>query len=162
MTMPDVYLVSTSHQRYENGIPVKGLQQCFRILKVQQNNGMNVKGYRLTAGDGFLFTIYRADEGVTNRSLTIMGQKPMRVIENTMSNVRFQGFDVQAQTPFGYQAIDLSCYAIDIPQNQEPSDTLVWRLYMLDRNVHIEYYFDNNVYIPMEVRENIDIIKRLN
>ena len=73
---------SNQHQRYENGNPVKGLQECPRTVKVEKNvNGCS--GYQLIkSGDGYIVRMINGDTGQPQ-----MSAKPMRVIKSTATEV---------------------------------------------------------------------------
>lgn len=130
--------ISKSHQRFENGIPVKSLQICNRAVKIEKNiNGC--KGYQITHGDGFIISILNLDG---NHPLWgnnyQMAPKPMRVINKTATSICFRGYEVLAQTPFGWQPFDLSDYGVTM--FFEDDEIIKVRLDMFDRNVYIEYY----------------------
>ncbi|MBR4552353.1 MAG: hypothetical protein IKO20_01335 [Bacteroidaceae bacterium] len=101
---------SHSHQRFEGGLPKQGIQTCNRTIKIEKNiNGC--KGYQLTPGDGFIVSIINMDG---NHPLWgdnyQMSPKPMRVIDQSTSHISLRGYEVLAQTPFGFQSFDMSDY----------------------------------------------------
>lgn len=99
---------STCHQRYENGQPVRGLQVCPRYIKIKKNiNGCS--GYQLTPGDGYILTATNGDTGQP-----LFAPKPMRVVKFSNTEILLKGYCVSAQTPFGWQEIDLSDYGFSI------------------------------------------------
>ena len=63
---------STCHQRYENNVPVKGLQECKRTISVVKNTS-GCPGYKLQPGIGYIVKIYNDDLGKPN-----MSDKPMK------------------------------------------------------------------------------------
>lgn len=129
---------SSSHQRFENGEPVRGLQICNRAVRIEENiNGC--KGYNLVDGDGFIVAIINLD-GIhplwgDNYQ---MSPKPMRVVCQTESIIKLRGYEVMAQTPFGWSSFDMSGYGITL--YVENDEIVKCRLDMFDRNTYIEYY----------------------
>ena len=129
---------STKHQRYEDDIPVRGLQVCNRIVKIEQNiNGY--KGYDLISGDGYIVSIINVDDRhpLWNDNYQ-MSPKPMRLVDKDDATITLRGYNVFAQTPFGMMEVDLSDYGITL---YVANDEIVkCRLDMFDRNTYIEYY----------------------
>ena len=122
---------SNCHQRYENGTPVQGLQECLRTVSVVKNtNGCS--GYRLQPGIGYIVKIYNDDLGKPN-----MSDKPMKVVRKTDTSVELRGFPIEAQSPFGWQEVDYSDYGFIVYYKNGQVEKCV--LHMYDRNVRIEY-----------------------
>ena len=122
---------SNQHQRYENGNPVKGMQKCPRTVKVEKNeNGCS--GYQLKSGDGYIVRMINGDTGQPQ-----MSAKPMRVIKSTTTEVTLRGYMVSAQTPFGFQDIDMADYGLTV--SLKDGKVVKCVLHMYDRNVDIEY-----------------------
>lgn len=122
---------STCHQRYENGRPVRDLQICQRYIKIRKNtNGCS--GYQLTNGDGYILTATNGETGKPQ-----FAPKPMRVVKFTDAEILLKGYTVSAQTPFGWQEIDLSDYGFSIIRENGTVKKCVLHLY--DRNINIEY-----------------------
>ena len=122
---------SNQHQRYENGNPVQGLQECPRIIKVEKNvNGCS--GYQLKNDDGYIVRMINGDTGQPQ-----MSAKPMRVIKSTVTEVILRGYMVSAQTPFGFQDFDMSDYGLTV--SLEDGKVVKCVLHMYDRNADIEY-----------------------
>lgn len=133
-----IHFKSTSHQRFENSIPVRGLQECNRAIEVEENiNGC--KGYNLTDGDGFIVSILNLDgiHPIWGNNYQ-MSPKPMRLVSKAPDHISLRGYEVLAMTPFGYQEIDMSDYGISI--FFENGEISMCRLDMFDRNTYIEYY----------------------
>lgn len=129
---------STSHQRFENRQPVRGLQICNRAVKIEENiNGC--KGYNLVPGDGYIVSILNLDG---NHPLWgdnyQMSPKPMRIVRKTENSIEFRGYEVLAQTPFGWNSFDMSDYGVTL--FVENDEIIKFRLDMFDRNTYIEYY----------------------
>lgn len=122
---------SNQHQRYENGNPVKGLQECPRTVKVEKNiNGCS--GYQLKSGDGYIVRMINGDTGQPQ-----MSAKPMRIIKSTATEVVLRGYMVSAQTPFGFQDIDMADYGLSV--SLKDGKVVKCVLHMYDRHVDIEY-----------------------
>ena len=122
---------SNQHQRYENGNPVQGLQECPRTIKVEKNvNGCS--GYQLKNGDGYIVRMINGDTGQPQISA-----KPMRVIKSTVTEVILRGYMVSTQTPFGFQDFDMSDYGLTV--SLEDGKVVKCVLHMYDRNADIEY-----------------------
>ena len=122
---------SNCHQRYENGRPVQGLQDCLRTVSVLKNTN-GCPGYRLQPGIGYIVKIYNDDLGKPN-----MSDKPMTVIRKTADMLELRGFPIEAQTPFGWQEVDYRDYGFVVHYKEGKVDKCV--LHMYDRNVRIEY-----------------------
>lgn len=122
---------SNQHQRYENGNPVQGLQECPRTIKVEKNvNGCS--GYQLKSGDGYIVRMINGDTGQPQ-----MSAKPMRIIKSTATEAVLRGYIVSTQTPFGFQDIDMADYGLTI--SLKDGKVVKCVLHMYDRNVDIEY-----------------------
>lgn len=122
---------STCHQRYENGRPVGDLQVCPRYIKIRKNTN-GCYGYQLANGDGYILTATNGDTGKP-----LFAPKPMRVFKYTDTEIILKGYNVSAQTPFGWQEIDLSDYGFSIMLDKGSVEKCVLHLY--DRNVDLEY-----------------------
>ena len=127
---------SNCHQRYENNQPVKGLQECIRTITVEKNTD-GCKGYKLEPGKGYIVNMFNDDLNKTN-----MSDKPMVVFRRTDTTIELRGFPIDAQTPFGWQEIDLSDYGLVV--YYENGEVVKCRLEMYDRNTFIEYMSNNN------------------
>lgn len=129
---------SHSHQRFEQGIPVRGLQVCNRAVKIEENiNGCN--GFNIQPGDGYIISILNLDGNHPMWGNNYqMSPKPMRLVRKTSNEISLRGYEVLAQTPFGFQEIDMSDYGITL--YIENNEIVKCRLDMFDRNIYIEYY----------------------
>lgn len=135
---------SNCHQRYENGNPVLGLQQCIRTVRLEKNiNGCD--GYRLEPGIGYIVKIFNNDTGKPN-----MSDKPMKVVNITFDKIELRGFPIEAQTPFGWQEVDYRDYGFTVSYKNSAIEKCT--LHMLDRNIDIEYrLIDDNIGINTHV-----------
>ena len=136
MTIEPFVFKSNCHQRYEGAYPKMGLQECLRTVSVVKNtNGCS--GYQLQPGDGYIVKIFNDDAGKPN-----MADKPMRVVRKTDTSVELRGYKVNAQTPFGWQEIDLADYGLLV--HYENGKVCKCVLHMYDRNTFIEYRTQSN------------------
>ena len=136
MTIEPFVFKSNCHQRYEGAYPKMGLQECLRTVSVVKNtNGCS--GYQLQPGDGYIVKIFNDDAGKPN-----MADKPMRVVRKTDTSVELRGYKVNAQTPFGWQEIDLADYGLLV--HYENGKICKCVLHMYDRNTFIEYRTQSN------------------
>lgn len=122
---------SDSHQRYQNGSPVMGLQECIRTVRVEKNTN-GCPGYKLQPGDGYIVKIFNDDLGRPQ-----MSDKPMRIISQKADKVELQGFPIYAQSPFGWVEVDYRDYGFTIYYKDGEVSKCV--LHMFDRNVDLEY-----------------------
>ena len=122
---------SNCHQRYEDGAPKMGLQECLRTVSVVKNtNGCS--GYRLAPGVGYIVKLFNDDLGKPN-----MSDKPMKVVRKTNDLLELRGFPIEAQSPFGWQEVDYSVYGLTVSYKNGEVDKCI--LHMYDRNIRIEY-----------------------
>ena len=122
---------STCHQRYENLMPVRGLQQCLRTISVEKNiNGCS--GYLIKPGDGYIVKLFNNDTGQPN-----MSDKPMRVKSISKDLVVLQGYPLKARSPFGWMDVDYSEYGLDVHYRNGVIEKCV--LHMYERDTFIEY-----------------------
>ena len=129
---------STSHQRFENGQPVRGLQNCNRAIEIKPNiNGCS--GYDIQEGDGYIVTIFNLDGNhpVWGNNIQ-MTPKPMRLVKEDEEVLLLQGYPCRAMGPFGWIDFNGSDYGLTIHTNNNTIKQCT--LHMFDRNVAIEYY----------------------
>lgn len=141
---------SNCHQRYENNQPVNGLQVCSRYLQIRKNtNGCS--GYKLTNGDGYILSATNDETGKQQ-----FAPKPMHVVKFTDTEILLKGYRVSAQTPFGWQEIDLSDYGFSIFLENGVTQKCV--LHMYDRNVDLEYrkVLKISKAVPKNIQDIID------
>ena len=136
--LSNITFVSNSHQRYENGIPVKGLQKSKRSIKIEENiNGC--EGYSIKGGDGYIVTIFNLEGNHPLWGNNIqMTPKPMRIISKSSEKIVLRGYRVEAMTPFGWTDFNGADYGFSIfIKNGEIEYCM---LHMYDRNVDIKYF----------------------
>lgn len=133
---------SNQHQRYENQVPVGGLQKCGRTIIVEKNTH-GCQGYLLKPGYGYIVNIYNDDLGKPT-----MTAKPMivkKVLPGMMGIskiVILQGFPIKAVTPFGYKEVSNQDYGLMVSYENDGS-IRVCNLEMYDRNIYIQYSKSN-------------------
>lgn len=117
---------SNCHQRYENGSPVKGEQECSRTVSVIKNTNGH-PSYRLEPGIGYIVKIYNDDLGKPN-----MSDKPMKVIRKTETFIELRGFPIDAQSPFGWQEVDYSDYGFIVYYKNGQVEKCVLHICMIE------------------------------
>lgn len=129
---------STSHQRFENGIPTNGIQRCNRAIKIEDSSN-GCRGYDMVDKDGYIVSIINLDQPhpVWGDNYQ-MSPKPMRIMRKNSSAITLRGYNILAQTPFGWTDIDLSDYGVTLYDENDKG--VICRLDMFDRNTYIEYY----------------------
>lgn len=76
---------SNQHQRYENGMPVQGVQDCIRTVSLEINT-KGCPGYQVAPGDGYIVKIFNDDLGRPQ-----MADKPMRLYRKSQTSVELRG-----------------------------------------------------------------------
>lgn len=122
---------SEMHQRYQNEMPIMGLQHVGRTLILDKNiNGCD--GYQIEPGRGY---IVRAINGTTGEPQ--FAPKPMEIVEKSDDRILLRGYMTKARTPFGWIDHDLSDYGFEV--FYQNGQVFKCRLYMYDRDTYIEY-----------------------
>lgn len=148
---------SSSHQRYENNVPVLGLQKCLRTISVEKNiNGC--RGYRLSPGIGYIVKIFNNDLEKPQ-----MSDKPMLVVNKTFNKIELRGYPIEAQGPFGWVYVDYRDYGLTVFYKNDEVEKCV--LHMFDRNIDIEYMSfgeqsDNKTFTERFIDEAIKLINQ--
>lgn len=142
---------SNQHQRYENGSPVMGEQNCMRSISVEKNV-LGCNGYQLRNGDGYIVRAMNLDANKPQ-----FAPKPMRLDSHSPEKDELRGYVVSTRTPLGYQDIDLSDYGLTIYYKNESVSKVV--LHMFDRNTDLEYRNISKAATSTSLPQNIqDII----
>ncbi len=147
--LSNVYFVSNSHQRYENGVPVRDLQQgCKRAVKIEKNiNGC--EGYNIKGGEGYIVTTFNLDGNHPMSGNNIqMTPKPMKMINQSEDKIVLRGYQCEAMSPFGWIDFNGADYSLSVFLKSGEIDKCV--LHMHDRNVDIEYHKGKNQQIAQE------------
>ena len=87
----------------------------------------------INKNDGYIIRAINGDTGQQQ-----FAPKPMRLVATNNDSYLLRGYEVDAQTPFGWQTIDLSDYGFEVRYKDGEVHSCI--LYMYDRDVRIEYY----------------------
>jgi hypothetical protein len=141
LDLSNIYFVSNSHQRYENGKPVRGLQTgCGRAIKIENN---------IDGGEGYTVTILNlgGNHPVWGNKVQ-MSPKPMRIIQQTTNKIVLRGFgyDKRVLAMGAGEEASFAHYGLSIYLKYGKIDKIA--LHMYDRNIDIDFF--NNY-------KNIDI-----
>lgn len=129
---------SNSHQRYENGTPIRGLQtDCQRTIIIKENTN-GCEGYLINSGEGYIVSIINDSESSLLSGNKTMTAKPMKIISQTQDKIVLRGYKCKAQSPFGFIDFDGDDYGITISLKNNQVDNCTLQLY--DRNVDITYF----------------------
>ena len=134
-TMEPFTFKSNCYQRFENGTPVMGLQECGRTISVVKNTN-GCQGYQFDPGDGYIVKFFNDDI-----EQPYMSDKPMRVVRKTETSVELRGFPILARSPFGWQEVDNADYGLMV--HYEAGKVSKCVLHMYDRKTFIEYRIQN-------------------
>jgi hypothetical protein len=131
--LSDVYFVSNSHQRYENGMPIHGLQSgCKRAVKIEDN---------INGGEGYTVTVFNLDvtHPVWGNNVQ-MSPKPMKVIQQTSEKIILRGFghDQMALAMGAGDDASFAHYGLSVFLKNGEVEKCI--LHMHDRGIDIEYY----------------------
>ena len=124
---------SNTHQRYENGKPVRGEQVgCNRDVVIEKN---------ISGGIGFSVTIKNPDAAHGSWGATPMGTKPMRITSVSSEKVEMHGygydkFAVSLGVPMSDATFEN--YAMTIFHNGQNITHCI--IHMMDRDIDIDYY----------------------
>lgn len=130
--MRDLVLYSSQHQRYQNGIPVMGMQFCNRMIKIENKFFKEIfKGVDVTPEEGFLVTMWNID---TPSPTSQMQPKLMEMIEDTGDKILLRGVTIRSKWVVMHDNKD---YGITLHLKNRKVVKCV--LHMYDRNTDIEY-----------------------
>lgn len=130
--MVDLVLISSRHQRYENGYPVMGRQYCKRAIKIENKEFSSMfNGLSVTPKNGFLVTMWNMD-GLTPAQQ--MQPKLMELESDTGNKIKLRGVALEAM---GVVAYDNRDYGITLYLKDRNVEKCV--LHMYDRGIDIEY-----------------------
>ena len=124
---------SNVHQRYENGIPVKGEQLgCNRDVVIEKN---------VSGGIGYSVTVNNPDAIAGSWGATPMGTKPMKIISvyDDEIELRGYGYDVNAVS-MGIPKKDVSFENYGMTIHYDGHNITQCVIHMIERNVDIDYY----------------------
>ena len=134
--MQDLTLISQKHQRYENGIPVMGMQQCGRALIIKNSDFRQLmKGAPVTPSEGFLVRLFNTDvRDAQGNYQEMMMPKLMALVSDTTNKIELKGVVLKLM---GINGRDYSDYAITL--HLVNRNVVKCVLHMLDRGIDIEY-----------------------
>lgn len=123
---------SNTHQRYENGNPVKGEQVgCNRDVVIEKNISGNV-GYSVK------IVVPNAEGSFFG---TPMSTKPMKIERTTSRTIELRGYGYDRNAvSMGVPMSDASFESYGMTLYHNGSEIQKCTLHMFDRNVDIEYY----------------------
>ncbi|MDR2085352.1 MAG: hypothetical protein LBP67_10210 [Bacteroidales bacterium] len=130
--LSNIYFVSSSHQRYENGKPVRGLQTgCNRAIKI----GNNING-----SEDYSVTIFNLDGNHPMGNKVQMSPKPMRIIQQAADKIVLRGFgyDKGALAMGAGENASFAHYGLSIYLKYGKIDKIT--LHMYDRNIDIDFF----------------------
>ena len=134
--MNNLTLISKRHQRYENGVPVMGMQYCGRALIIENADFRKLmNGAPVSPSDGFLVRMFNIDVRDENGNYQPMMQpKLMELISDNMNKVELKGIALELMGVIG---ADFRDYSISLHLVNRRVVKCV--LHMLDRGIDIEY-----------------------
>jgi len=128
--MRDLTLISSRHQRYEQGVPVRGVQYCKRAIIIKNQDFrelIDIPDYLLDV-EGFVVKMYNMDAGDSNGYYPeMMSPKLMQLVSDEIDKIELRGVPL----------LNFSDYAITLHLINRKVDMCV--LHMLDRDIDIEY-----------------------
>jgi hypothetical protein len=139
----NITFISNSHQRYENGVPIHGLQSgCNRAIKIEENV-TGCEGYNIRSGEGYIVTVLNLDGNHPMWGNNVqMTPKPMKMISQTDAQTVLRGYKCEVMSPFGWVDFNGADYGLTIFHKYGEIDKCT--LHMHDRNIDIEYYKGDN------------------
>lgn len=134
--MRDLVLISSRHQRYEDGSPVMGMQYCGRMITITHHDFRDMfKNLNVSPSEGFMVEMFNTDvNDFDGKYPTMMQPKLMRIMSDEPNKIELRGVKLNAM---GITCADFSDYSITLHLISRKVDKCV--LHMLDRNIDIEY-----------------------
>lgn len=127
--MRDLSLISKRHQRYENGVPVMGMQYCGRALIIQNADFRQLmNGAPVSPSEGFIVRMINTDV-----SQDMMQPKLMQLVSDTGNKMELRGVTLRVMGAVA----DYSDYSITL--HLVNRNVVKFVLHMLDRGIDIEY-----------------------
>ena len=134
--MQDLTLISKRHQRYEQGMPVMGVQDCGRALIIKESDFCKLMdGVPVEPSAGFIIRMVNTDvRDAKGNYLEMMQPKLMTLVSNTPNKIELKGVVLYLM---GTKSADFSNYSITLHLINRKVVKCV--LHMLDRGIDIEY-----------------------
>lgn len=127
--MRDLSLISKRHQRYENGVPVMGMQYCGRALIIQNADFRQLmNGAPVSPSEGFIVRMINTDV-----SQDMMQPKLMQLVSDTGNKMELRRVTLRVMGAVA----DYSDYSITL--HLVNRNVVKFVLHMLDRGIDIEY-----------------------
>ena len=124
---------SNTHQRYEQGTPVRGEQLgCYRNVVIEKN---------ISGGIGYSVSVTNPDAIPGSWGATPMGTKPMKIISVLPGKIIMHGYGYdKTAVAMGIpiSAATFENYGMTIYHNSQNITRCV--IHMIERNVDIDYY----------------------
>lgn len=133
--MQDLTLISERHQRYENNVPVMGMQFAKRALIIKNMDFCQFMKTTVSPADGFIVRMINMDAQDANGNYRDMMQpKLMEMVSDNINRIELKGVALKLM---GVTCVDYSAYSISLHLINRKVVKCV--LHMLDRGVDIEY-----------------------
>lgn len=130
--MQDLTLISHSHQRYQNGVPVMGKQMCDRVFVVQKKNFYELfKCSNVIPSEGYLVRLINMD---TNQDQ--MMPKLMTIDSDDGNSILLKGINLKVM---GMETPSTNHKDYGLKLILKNRNVVKCILYMYDRNTEIEY-----------------------
>ncbi len=124
---------SNTHQRYEQGEPVRGEQiGCHRNIVIEKN---------ISGGIGYSVSVKNPDAAPGSWGAPPMGAKPMKIISVSADRIEMQGYGYdKTAVAMGIpmNAASFEDYAMTIFHNGQSITHCV--IHMIERTIDIDYY----------------------
>lgn len=137
--MRDLKLISSKHQRYENEVPVMGLQSCIRIIFIYNSDfATSLPGFDTPVKQGFIVRIFNGHiKDMNGNFVDIMRPKFMIVVSDTGDRIELEGVTFRAHGQ-NMDLLDSRAYSITLFL----VNRIVYKcvLHILDRGIDIEYF----------------------
>lgn len=136
IAMQDLTLISKRHQRYENGVPVMGIQHCGRAIIIKNANFKEMmNGAPISPTEGFLVRMLNTDiKDADGNYYEMMQPKLMQLVSNSENKTELRGVALKLM---GVVGADFTDYSITLYLVNRIVVKCV--LHMLDRGIDIEY-----------------------
>ncbi len=124
---------SNTHQRYEDGEPVRGEQLgCHRDVVIEKN---------ISGGMGYSVTVRNPDAMPGSWGATPMGTKPMKIISTSRGEVELRGYGYdKTAVAMGIPMSDATFENYGMTVFHDGQSITHCTIHMIERDVDIDYY----------------------
>lgn len=130
--MQDLTLISHSHQRYQNGVPVMGRQICDRAFVVQNKSFTELfKCSQVEPAEGYLVRLINM-----NINHDQMMPKLMQMVRDDGNSIFLQGVNLKVM---GFETSSTNYKDYGLKLILKDRNVVKCILYMYNRNTEIEY-----------------------